>query len=65
MVRPPISNLVTASGAVYSFLLTESKTAPPDLKVYVTADPNVTRGTPKYYSAHQVQALQAELTEAR
>jgi type IV secretion system protein VirB9 len=58
-------NLVTASGAVYSFLLTEGKTSPPDLKVYVRTDPNVTRGTPKYYSANQLQALQAELTEAR
>ena len=28
-------NLVTASGTVYSFLLTESKQAQPDLKVYV------------------------------
>ena len=34
-------NLVTASGRVYSFLLTEQKTATPDLKVYVTADPSV------------------------
>src|SRR5438876_11661943 len=32
-------NLVTASGTVYSFLLQESKNAP-DLKLYVTADPN-------------------------
>jgi type IV secretion system protein VirB9 len=58
-------NLVTTSGAVYSFLLQESKTGPPDLKVYVTADPTVARRTPKYYTASQVQALQAELTEAR
>ena len=58
-------NLVTASGAVYSFLLNEAKTAEPDLKVYVTADPNVARSKPKYYSASQVQTLQAELTEAR
>src|SRR2546425_4464576 len=41
-------NLVTASGAVYSFLLNEAKTAQPDLKVYVTADPNVARSKPKY-----------------
>ena len=33
-------NLVTASGAVYSFLLTEKCGSPPDLKVYVNADPN-------------------------
>src|SRR5712691_7025406 len=58
-------NLITASGAVYSFLLTEGKSVQPDLKVYVTADPNAPRSKPKYVSATQVNALQAELTEAR
>ena len=58
-------NLVTASGIVYSFLLSEGKQAQPDLKVYVTADPNTPRGQPKYYSATQMTALQAELTQAR
>jgi type IV secretory pathway VirB9-like protein len=59
-------NLVTASGAVYSFLLTEKNgTSVPDVKVYVTADPNETPRTPKYYSAAQMQDVQAELTEAR
>jgi len=58
-------NLVTASGAIYSFLLTEAKTAQPDLKVYVMADPNIVRGKPKYYSASQVSALQGELSEAK
>jgi type IV secretory pathway VirB9-like protein len=58
-------NLVTASGAIYSFLLTEAKTAQPDLKVYVTADPTIVRGKPKYYSASQVSALQGELSEAK
>lgn len=58
-------NLVTASGMVYSFLLTEGKQPHPDLKVYVTADANISRGKPKYYSATQVSALQTELTEAR
>jgi len=59
-------NLVTASGSIYSFLLTESRTTPPDLKVYVTADPNaIDRKPQKYYSAGQVTALQTELTEAR
>lgn len=58
-------NLVTASGVVYSFLLTEGKVTPPDLKVYVTADPDVERGQPKYYSATQMTALQSELREAR
>lgn len=58
-------NLVTASGTVYSFLLNESKQAQPDLKVYVVADPNAPRGQPKYYSATQMTALQAELVQAR
>lgn len=58
-------NLITASGAVYSFLLTEGKTPEPDLKLYVTTEARVVRETPKYYSAIQVSALQTELTEAR
>ncbi|MGE0705096.1 MAG: TrbG/VirB9 family P-type conjugative transfer protein [Vicinamibacterales bacterium] len=58
-------NLVTTSGAIYSFLLTEGKSAQPDLKVYVTAEPTIARGTPKYYSATHVNALQEELTEAK
>src|SRR5204863_42732 len=58
-------NLVTASGVIYSFLLTEGKTAQPDLKVYVTANTATTRGNPKYVSTAQVSALQTELTEAR
>jgi type IV secretion system protein VirB9 len=58
-------NLVTASGAVYSFLLNEKGgTAAPDLKVYVRADPNTPRAKPKYYTASQVEGLQAELAEA-
>ena len=59
-------NLVTVSGAVYSFLLTEkSGNGMPDLKVYVNADPNAPQGKPKYYSAAQVENLQAELAEAK
>lgn len=58
-------NLVTASGAVYSFLLSEGKQTQPDLKLYVNADPNVSRGKQKYYSAAQVSTLQNELSEAR
>jgi type IV secretory pathway VirB9-like protein len=58
-------NLITSNGAVYSFLLTEGKTAQPDLKLYVTADAPVARETPKYYSAIHVSALQTEVTEAR
>jgi type IV secretory pathway VirB9-like protein len=59
-------NLVTASGAVYSFLLTEKNgAAMPDLKVYVNADPSAPQGKPKYYSAAQVEDLQTELAEAK
>ena len=57
-------NLVTASGTVYSFLLAEGKAAP-DLKVYVTADPDAAPKTTKYYSAREVHDLQAALTDAR
>jgi type IV secretion system protein VirB9 len=59
-------NLVTASGEVYSFLLTEKNgTSMPDLKVYVNSDPDAPKGKPKYYSAAQVEAIQAQLEEAR
>src|SRR5512140_3767023 len=45
-------NLVTASGTIYSFLLTEkSGTALPDLKVYVDADQTNSSAKPKYYTA--------------
>ncbi len=59
-------NLVTASGEVYSFLLSEKNGASmPDLKVYVNADPSTPKGRPKYFSAVQVEAIQAQLEEAR
>ncbi len=59
-------NLVTGSGTVYSFLLTEKNGGgTPDLKVYVNADPNAPRGKPKYYTAAQVESLQAQVTEAQ
>jgi type IV secretory pathway VirB9-like protein len=59
-------NLVTATGAVYSFLLTEkSGSELPDLKVYVNADQNAPQDKPKYYSAAQVGNIQAELAAAK
>ena len=58
-------NLVTASGAVYSFLLTEKGNAMPDLKVYVTPDPDTPRLKAKYYTAAQFESVQAEATAAR
>jgi type IV secretion system protein VirB9 len=57
-------NLVTASGAVYSFLLNE-KNAAPDLKIYVNGDETAPSAKPKYYSAAQVEVLEAELKAAR
>ena len=59
-------NLVTASGHVYSFLLTEGS-ANPDLKVYVAADKTMARSLrepPTFYSAVQVEALQREIDAA-
>jgi type IV secretion system protein VirB9 len=63
-------NLVTARGTIYSFLLSEKSAAPagqsaPDLKVYVSAESGTPAGRQKYYSAAEVERLQAELTEAR
>lgn len=59
-------NLVTDAGTIYSFLLTEKSSAgTPDLKVYVAGDASVVRPKPKYYSAAQLEELQAELREAR
>ncbi len=57
-------NLVTRSGAIYSFMLTE-KTTPPDLKVYVDAGDAAPAGKPKYYTAAEVEALQLQLAEVR
>jgi len=58
-------NLVTTSGTIYSFLLTEGKAAQPDLKLYVKNDGTTPREKPKYVSAAQLTALQTELTEAK
>ena len=58
-------NLVTASGTIYSFLLTEGKSGQPDLKIYVRADATTPRDRPKYVSATQLTALQNELSETR
>ena len=57
-------NLVTVSGTIYSFLLTE-KSAPPDLKVHVEGSADPARAKPRYFSASQVEALQDQLTAAR
>lgn len=58
-------NLVTTSGTIYSFLLSE-KTEPPDLKVQVERDASQPRpAKPRYVSAAQVEALHEELAAAR
>src|SRR5581483_4748200 len=65
-------NLVTASGHLYSFLLTEISKEPggePDLKVFVTTSDgsgiagNVT--TSKYVRASEVDAYKSELSDLR
>jgi type IV secretion system protein VirB9 len=59
-------NLVTARGTIYSFMLNEkSGGSQPDLKVYVNADQTAPVGRQKYYSAAEVERLQAEVTEAK
>ncbi|MEO7276330.1 MAG: TrbG/VirB9 family P-type conjugative transfer protein [Vicinamibacterales bacterium] len=59
-------NLVTARGTIYSFLLTE-KTGPvaPDLKIYVNPAEPALKGPQKYYSAADVERLQAETAQAK
>jgi type IV secretion system protein VirB9 len=59
-------NLVTASGHVYSFVLTEG-TADPDLKVFVTPDEparSPTTGVQKFYSAQQAEDLRRQIDDA-
>jgi type IV secretory pathway VirB9-like protein len=59
-------NLVAASGAIYSFLLSEKNgSGTPDLKVYVNADAKLAGGARKYYSADHVEALEGRLAEAK
>jgi type IV secretion system protein VirB9 len=58
-------NLVTASGHIYSFLITEG--GDPDLRVVVKAEEDAeppTAGGPKFYSATQVDTLKRELEDA-
>jgi type IV secretion system protein VirB9 len=59
-------NLVTDTGTIYSFMLTEKGgTGTPDLKVYVAADPHVSKSKPRFYTMEQVEQIQAQLTDAR
>jgi type IV secretion system protein VirB9 len=53
-------NLVTAAGVVYSFLITENQSAPPDLKVYVNSE-TTTIAAPR----PQTQQSDAEMTALR
>src|SRR5690242_9443078 len=59
-------NLVTASGTVYSFLLTEGA-APLDLKVYVVPDESLASkvGERKFYTADDVAALRRAADDAK
>jgi type IV secretory pathway VirB9-like protein len=58
-------HLVTASGRVYSFLLTEQKTGEHDLKVYVTADAAMAPAPKRFYSAADLETARAEVAVAR
>lgn len=65
-------NLVTASGNVYSFLLSEISEAPkaePDLKLFVELKDGpmaaATRGAPRFVSADDVQAYKEQLDKAK
>src|SRR6187431_1926851 len=53
-------NLVTSSGTIYSFMLSE-KSSPPDLKVYVQGEPGAATAKPKYFSAAQIEVLESQL----
>jgi type IV secretion system protein VirB9 len=59
-------NLVTASGHVYSFLLTEGA-ADPDLKLYIEPDDTFANssGAPRFYTAAQVEDLKTAAADAR
>ena len=61
-------NLVTASGHVYSFLLTEGA-ADPDLKLYVEADEAMAAHrpgeAPRFYAAAQVDEIKRSAEEER
>jgi type IV secretion system protein VirB9 len=59
-------NLVTASGTVYSFLLSEGAT-PTDLKLYVVRDESLasTAGERKYYTAGDVEAFRHSADDAK
>src|SRR5581483_8002670 len=59
-------NLVTASGNIYSFLLTEGS-AEPDLKIFVVPDDTLkakSPAPPKFYSAVQVEELKTAAEQA-
>jgi type IV secretory pathway VirB9-like protein len=59
-------NLVTSSGSIYSFMLSEKNGGTPDLKVYIKSDTNETSSSrPKYYRAEQIEGLQNDLAAAR
>ena len=58
-------NLITASGTVYSFLLTEGGQEP-DLKLYVVGDDaGPSSVAPRFYAAADVEAWRRERTTAR
>ena len=60
-------NLVTSTGSIYSFLLTEG-TGDPDLKLYIAPDDTVTSPTndaKKFYTAEDVARVRQAAEDAQ
>ena len=59
-------NLVTNTGTIYSFMLTEkSGTSTPDLKVYVASDSTTPNRKPRFYTTEQFEEIQTQLSDVR
>ena len=56
-------NLVTSSGTIYSFMLTE-KVEPAGPQGLRQGEPGAATGKPKYYSAAQVERWKSQIAEA-
>lgn len=56
-------NLVAASGAIYSFLLNEGKSATPDLKVYIQGEA-IKPATKKYFTAEEMERRDQAVQDA-
>ncbi len=58
--------LTSSSGAMYSFYVTEKAgTGMPDLKVFISADPDKPSAKPRYVPASQLDDLRSQLAQAQ